>query len=99
MTDRDDLEKTLREFQHQPSERVKRAVMSEFERAVGGRERRRGFWRRPMPLYAAAVLFLAVAGLSFWAGQHSARAGRAAHTVRPAPTQDVEWCAAETDLL
>jgi len=99
MTDRDDLEKTLREFQHQPGERVKRAVMSEFERAVAGRGRRRGFWRRPLPLYAAAALFLAVAGLSFWAGQRSVRPGRAAQIVLPEPSHDVEWCAAETDLL
>lgn len=99
MTDRDDLEKTLREFQHQPGERVKRAVMSEFERSVGGRGRRRAFWSTPLPLYAAAALLIAVAGLSFWAGQRSVRLGRGTETVHPSPPQDVEWCAAETDLL
>lgn len=107
MTDHDDVEQQLRTFRHHPHERTKRAVMSAYEKSRGaGTTRRRAFWRRPVPLYAAAAVALVLVGVSFIVGRQVAAPGaRRAATIESVPadgvatSQDIEWSVADRDLL
>ena len=74
MRDDHEVEKDLKGFEHRPDDRVKKAVMSAFKReinATGADGNRANFWRRPVPLYAAAVFVIVMMGLSYVAGKRS----------------------------
>lgn len=67
------IEESLKRSGINPGTRVKCAVLAKYAEQYG-RERREatdafGFWRRRVPLYAAAAFALVVAGLSFVGGQ------------------------------
>jgi len=109
MSDRHDIEETLRRFRHDTDARARDAVMSSYRDAFpgGAPPRRAGFWKRPIPLYAALAAVVVMVGLSFVAGRHlpGARGGQSGlpsaptgETVTPAAA-DIEWTRAESDAL
>jgi len=75
--------------------------MSAYDEAFGGGRAKQGpvaFWKRPVPLYAAAAALVVMIGVSFVAGQRAPVQG-----TTPADgavtSADIEWSAAENDLL
>jgi hypothetical protein len=105
MTDHRDIEETLKQFDHVPAEGTRDAVMAAYRHTRGDRA---GvvFWKRPVPLYAAAVIVVVLVAASFVAGQRtSMSAGARADRMPPAgadgmvTSQDIEWRAAQNDLL
>lgn len=113
MTDRRDIEESLKSFHHQPGGRVKRSVMSAYARAASARVEgghSRGFWIRPVPLYAAAAVLVLMVAVAFAAGRYTSPAASpavtpAATAVSPASadgavtSHDIEWSTATNDLL
>lgn len=106
MNDRHDIEAQLKAFRHRPDDRVKGAVMEAYAAGSATDTRRRGFWRRPVPLYAAAAVVVVTVGLSFFAGTRVSPPVHPVTAVQPADTvdgvvtsQDIEWSAAERDIL
>ncbi len=73
-----DIEAELRRYRREPGAGVKRSVLSSYadsyRRGVAAGDRG-GFWKRPMPLYAAAAMLVAAIGLSFLAGRYVSRQG------------------------
>jgi hypothetical protein len=70
------------------------------------RRRAPGWWKRPVPLYAAAAALVIVMGFSFAAGERRARverqssmAGDTLQTENTRGAADTKWVAAENDLL
>jgi hypothetical protein len=97
MSDRHDIEEQLKQFRHDPGAQTKERVMSSYRRAhaVGA-----PFWRRPVPLYAAAAFVVVMVGVSFAAGRRvSATAGAGEVSPSVPVSIDVEWSRAECDLL
>jgi len=99
MNEHDDLEHTLQSFAHEPAPAVRRAVL-----AAGVRPATASWWRRPVPLYAVAVLLVVAVGLSLAV----ARGGRAVPPIgAPAvgPTADgpaaapLPWATAVRDQI
>ena len=106
MNDRHDIEEQLEGFRHRPGGRVKKAVMDAYADGDAPVRGTGGFWRRPVPLYAAAAVAIVMVGLSFLAGVQARRPAAPATAVQPADsvdgvvtTQDIEWSVAERDLL
>jgi hypothetical protein len=110
MTTDFDVEGALGRFRHEPSARVKRSVMTAFRHTFRGGDRggrRVRFWRRPVPLYAAAATLLVLVGLSFALGRTTSRAGGSQSGLSPerpggknvVTSQDMNWVAAENDVL
>jgi hypothetical protein len=105
MTDHRDIEETLKRFDRAPDAETKAEVMSAYRRAFEAGARA-GFWRRPVPLYAAAAVIVVLVAASFVAGQRtSMSAGARADRATPGVTdgvvtsQDIEWRPAQNDLL
>jgi hypothetical protein len=106
MKDDFDPEDVLRRYEADPSAKVKRTVLDRFGKEHAERTRRPGFWKRPVPLYAAAAALVIVMGFSYTAGERRARAeghphvtGDTLQTGHTSKTGDVEWVSAENDLL
>lgn len=99
MSDRHDIENTLRDYRSDAGKRVRRSVMSQFERAAN---RRAGMWWRPVPMFAVLAIALVATAVSFVAGQRTARVVPAAREL-PSVASDVpdgvEWVAADSDFL
>jgi hypothetical protein len=109
MRDDFDVEDSLRRYRAEPSARVKQFVVTRFnEMRDPGTTLRRApsFWKRPVPLYLAATALLILVGLSFaagrstsWGGDETGSSRRSAGEKNPATSPDIEWVAAENDLL
>ncbi len=109
MKDDHDVEKGLKEFEHQPDKRVKRAVMSAFEREFDGGGIRRGkvsIWKRSVPLYAVVAFVIVMMGLSYIAGKRSLNANdgplvpnQLIQENNMATDEEITWTVAERDLL
>ena len=106
MRDDFDVEDTLRRYRTEPSARVKRTVRDRFGEMRDPGPKHRGFWKRPIPLYAAATALAIVVGLSFAAGRTTSRDGyRTGSSTQPAgqdtlmTSVEIEWVPAENDLL
>jgi anti-sigma-K factor RskA len=105
VTDHRDIEERLKQFHYDPT-RAKRSVMSAYEEPS---RHRLGFWRRSVPLYAAAAVLVLMAAVSFVAGQRSAsprehppaaeRADESGPAAGAVTSVDIEWSVAERDLL
>jgi hypothetical protein len=104
MTDHHDIEETLKQFKHEPAPKSKQAVMNAYRNAFAARPGI-AFWKRPIPLYAAAIIAIVLVGVSFVAGLRSSmgvetRVSAPEENVDGAVTsQDIEWRPAQNDLL
>jgi len=102
MTDRDPLEHALRGFHHEPAPHVRQQSLAAFRAAR--RSRRTPWWRRPVPLHAAAAFALAAASLAFalgaGSGDSAARGTPPAGASPPAApwAEDAIWAAAVSDV-
>jgi hypothetical protein len=109
MKDNHDIEDMLKKTDLNPSPRVKDRVLSEFQRTLGSNNARVAkmrFWKKPIPLYAAAASVIILVGLSFVAGQKTARpespptaAQELSQPDEIKTAQDITWAVAERDLL
>ena len=99
-----DIERLLKRYPSDPGPEVKRSVLGRFSRAFAiGRPPGHavGFWKRPIPLYAAAAGVILALGLSFFAGRWAAtpEVSERVDSNRPAAAPAVTWEAAVNDLL
>ena len=109
MKRRIDVEEMLMRFRYEPGSRVKSFVMNRFDDTFGGGKMRvdsKGFWKMPVPMYAAVVVLLLAAGLSFFAGLRFGHGyvrnelSRESNGKVSGPVvQEVSWYVTETDLL
>lgn len=106
MKDEFDVEGLLRRYNAGPGEHTKKSVMDRFNRARGAHAERGGFWRRPVPLYRAAIVLLLLVGLSFAAGRQFSSGPAARYSgpdqapALPAAAVDViDWVPADSDFL
>lgn len=107
MTDEHDLEGVLKRYDAGPGERTKKTVMNRFRRTLGEHAGGGGgFWRRPVPLYRAAVAMVLLVALSFVAGRElsggrrGSAAGPAEGPAWPAAVADeLDWVPAASDFL
>lgn len=109
MRDDIDIEEALKRFESEPGPEVRRSVLARFSQRSGGRRPASGaagFWKKPVPLYAAAVCVVVAVGLSFVAGQRTAAIQKPPETLRqPARTlnagsaPELKWEVAPNDLL
>jgi hypothetical protein len=109
MRDDIDIEETLRRFESDPGPEVKRSVLARFSQEFGSRRpvpHKAAFWKRPVPLYAAATGIIIAMGLSYVAGQQTAATQRPPETLRgPAralnagEAPELKWEVAPNDLL
>jgi hypothetical protein len=99
MRDDFDIEDVLRRRPVKPTARVKQSVLARFNEMCDRGTTRRGAlsaWKRPVPLYLAATALVILVGLSFAAGRITSRLGGEKNI---ATSPDIEWVAAENDLL
>ncbi len=99
-----DIERLLKRYPSDPGPEVKSSVLRRFSRAFAtGRPPGHtvGFWKRPIPLYAAAVGVILALGLSFFAGRWAANpeGPERIDSYRPVAASTVTWEAAVNDLL
>jgi hypothetical protein len=99
-----DIERLLKRYPSDPGPEVKRSVLGRFSRAFAyGRSpgHEVGFWKRPIPLYAAAAAVILALGLSFFAGRWATapEMPERVDSIRPAAAAAVTWEAAVNDLL
>jgi hypothetical protein len=99
-----DIERLLQRFPGEPRPEVKRSVLDRFAKTfASGRSTRHvaGWWHRPIPLYAAAVVFVLALGLAFFAGRWGIATERSGsiESSQPAAAPAVTWEAAVKDLL
>lgn len=104
-----DIEETLKRFEGHPGPDVKPAIMARFSRRFGIRRpvpHKTAFWKRSIPIYAAAVVVVAAAGLSFVAGRRTTVAQQAPGAFREpgralnaGAAPEIMWEAAPNDLL
>ncbi len=109
MNDQRDIEETLRKFRHDSYARAKQSVMSAYDASFAGSDGTRGavaFWKRPIPLYIAAMMAVLMVAGAFLAGRRTSIQDISPVTSQqPAPADgavtsaDIEWSAAENDLL
>ncbi|MFO7654583.1 MAG: hypothetical protein R6X25_12300 [Candidatus Krumholzibacteriia bacterium] len=108
MADTHDIERLLREFRYEADPSRKEALLGAFAavRHESQPPRRSRVWARPIPLYAAAAVLVAMVGLSFFAGQRVAALDRQRAVAEPhAPAADADaphsipWSTAASDLL
>jgi hypothetical protein len=109
MNARFDIEALLKRLRTEPSPRVKRAVLSKYAECFGGaRQDDRGtaFWRRPVPLYAAALIAVVAVALSVAGERMLARESRRARESSAnvqdslaAPELEQKWQFAPRDVL
>jgi hypothetical protein len=98
MKDEFDVEGSLKDYEHKPSAPTKQSVLAEFEKRAG----RVALWKRPVPLYAAAVVLVIAMGFSFAAGQRSipgASPKVTGHEDAVVTSDDIEWTSAVRDFL
>ena len=99
-----DIERLLMRYASDPGPEVKRSVLDRFSRTIATRRspgHAVGFWKRPIPLYVAAVGVVLALGLSFFAGRWAASpmAPERVESNQPAAAPAVTWEAAVNDLL
>jgi hypothetical protein len=99
-----DIERLLKGYPSAPGPEVKRSVLARFSAvfATGHTpDHAVVFWKRPIPLYAAAAGVVLALGLSFVAGRWAATPERPAYHElnQPAAAPAVTWEAAVNDLL
>jgi len=104
-----DVEEMLMRFRYEPGSHVKSSVMNRFDDTFGGVKMRvnsKGFWRMPVPMYAAVVVLLLAAGLSFFAGLKFGHGDVRNELLRESSgevsgpfAQEVSWYVTENDLL
>ena len=107
MNDEFDVEETLKRYNAGPGEHTKRSVMDKFRRTHDARAgKQSGLWRRPVPLYRAAIAILLLAGVSFAAGREfssvlgpSDSGPRQAPASQAAAANEIDWVAADRDFL
>ena len=101
MSDRRDIETTLKDFHHETDPHVRDVVMSAFRQRNAPRKRG---WGRPVPLYAAVVAAALMGFVSLLAGislfQEGVRRGPTERgNSQPAGASSTEWHMAERGLL
>ncbi len=104
-----DIEDLLKRYRNDPSQRVRRAVMSRFRETYGRGEevgRLTMFWRRAVPINLAAVILIIVSGLSFLVGLSIPREKKAGgepqvplQQTEITDVQELKWEVAENDIL
>jgi len=104
MTDERHIEDTLKQFAHEPAPGSKQTVMAAYREAQAARPPV-PFWKRPIPLYAAAVIVAVLVAASFLAGQRSSTVpeNRTSASLENADgvvtSQEIQWRPAQNDLL
>jgi len=96
MNDRDDMEKTLREFQHQPRAEVRQSVAAAYALSTGRSTRLRD---RRVPVYVVTAAVLVAAVISFFLGQQVAAWRNPGAHESEHPAVELTWSAAPGDLL
>lgn len=110
MRDDIDIEEALKRFENEPGPEVKRSVMARFSQRFRGRQpapNAAAFWKKPVPLYAAAAVIVVAVGLSFVAGRKTSgprfvpavAPGEPARALNTGVAPEVRWEAAPSDLL
>ena len=104
-----DIEDLLKRYRSDPSQRVRRAVMSRFRETYGRGEevgRPTVFWRRAVPVYLVTVIIIIAAGVSFFAGWRIPQEKRTQEGLQEplqkteiTDVQELKWEVAENDIL